>query len=447
MNSSTRHLRLLCAPLLGALLLPLVHFTGRSLTLPTGDAEETMNAIAESYVHLVLALGRHDPDYVDAYYGPEEWAAASRGELRPLRQIEHSALDLIHRLTAIVVMPEVDTLLSLRHEYLKQQLQSLVARTQMLQGRHFSFDEESAALYNAVSPTFTAGHYDSLLQELDAMLPGQGSLQERYEQFRKGFVIPRQPLDTVFTTAINECRTRTRRHCALPAGESFTVEYVNNKPWTGYNWYKGNAHSLIQVNTDQPLYIDYALHLAAHEGYPGHHVYNTLMEEHLVRERGWMEFSVYALFSPQSLIAEGTANFGVDVVFPDREKIAFERDVLFPLAHIDSANASRYYTIQEWIKKLSYAGNEAARQYLDGKMSREDAIQWLVRYSLATRSRAEQRIAFIEKYRSYVINYNLGEDLVRGYVERQGGTNDHPDKRWTIFVRLLSTPRLPSGLH
>jgi hypothetical protein len=406
-----------------------------------------MNAIAESYVKLVLALGRHDPDYVDAYYGPEEWTAEERSELKPLRQIENSARDLAQRLTALIVIPEFDTLLSLRHEYLKQQLLSLAARAQMLQGKRFTFDEESTALYNAVSPSYTSQHYDSLLQELDAMLPGDGTIPERYELFRKGFVIPRERLDTVFSTAISECRARTLRHCPLPAGESFSVEYVNNKPWTGYNWYKGNSHSLIQVNTDQPLYIDYALHLAAHEGYPGHHVYNALMEEHLVRQRGWVEFSIYALFSPQSLIAEGTANVGVDVVFPDREKIAFEREVLFPLARIDSSNAAHYYTVQEHLRKLSYAGNEAARQYLDGKMSREDAIRWLSRYSLATRSRAEQRLAFIEKYRSYVINYNLGEDLVRRYVEQRGGTEDHPEQRWKVFVELLSSPRLPSTLR
>ena len=105
---------------------------------------------------------------------------------------------------------------------------------------------------------------------------------------------------------------RCRRH------ESFTVEYVTNKPWSGYNWYQGKYRSVIQVNTDLPIYIDRAIDLACHEGYPGHHVYNALLEQHLVRERGWVEFSVYALFSPQSLIAEGTANYGIEVAFPGR---------------------------------------------------------------------------------------------------------------------------------
>ena len=130
---------------------------------------------------------------------------------------------------------------------------------------------------------------------------------------------------------------RTLPHAELPAGESFTVEFVTNKSWSGYNWYQGNYRSLIQVNTDLPIYIDRAVDLACHEGIPGHHVYNALLEKHLMRDRGWVEASVYALFSPQSLIAEGTANYGIEVAFPGDERLAFERDVLFPAAGLKAA--------------------------------------------------------------------------------------------------------------
>jgi hypothetical protein len=63
-----------------------------------------------------------------------------------------------------------------------------------------------------------------------------------------------------------------------------------------------------------------------------------------------------------------------------------------------------------------------------------------------TRPRAEQRVRFIDQYRSYVINYNLGKDLVRGFIERRDGTADRAAKRWQEFTALLSSPRLPSGL-
>src|SRR5437588_8060663 len=126
----------------------------------------------------------------------------------------------------------------------------------------------------------------------------------------------------------------------LPPGESFRVEYVTNKSWSGYNWYQGNFVSLIQVNTDLPIYIDRAIDLACHEGYPGHHVYNSLLEKNLVRDRGWVEFTVYPLFSPQSLIAEGTANFGREVAFLTKTaRMKFEKEVLFPAAGIDASRA------------------------------------------------------------------------------------------------------------
>jgi hypothetical protein len=187
--------------------------------------------------------------------------------------------------------------------------------------------------------------------------------------------------------------------------------------------------------------------LACHEGYPGHHVYNVLLERHLVRERGWVEFTVYPLFSPQSLIAEGTANFGIRVAFPGGERVAFEREVLFPLAGLDPSQAERYYRIQERVERLGWADNEAARRDLDGEFDAAQAAGWLVRHALVTPARAEQRVRFIERYRSYVINYNLGQDLVGAYLERRASVPADPALLWQAFGRLLASPRLPSGLR
>ena len=72
---------------------------------------------------------------------------------------------------------------------------------------------------------------------------------------------------------------------------------------------------------------------------------------------------------------------------------------------------------------------------------------WLERYALYSAPRAAQRVRFMDQYRSYVINYNLGKDLVRAYVEKQAGRNATPAARWRAFTALLSSPRLPSGLQ
>ncbi len=409
---------------------------------------DPLRSIAERYVKLVLAVGQHDADYVDAFYGPGEWRKEAEAAKLPLMTIDLQAAALEASLTTTGVTPpsKADAeIWGLRRQYLARQLASTRARISMLQGKKLTFDEESLALYDAVAPVKPESEFEAVLKQLDARLPGEGSLIDRYDRYKQAFVIPKLRVDRVFQEAIRGCRQRMS-FVNLPTEETFRVEYVTGKSWSGYNWYQGNFKSLIQVNTDLPIYIDRAIDLACHEGYPGHHVYNALLEKNLVQDRGWIEFTVYPLFSPQSLIAEGTANYGIEVAFPLRDRLAFEHDVLFPLAGLDAAKVAGYYDVLDLVDRLSYAGNEAARKYLNGEINRESAVTWLEKYAMYTKPRAEQRVRFIDQYRSYVINYNLGKDLVRAYIERKMGRDRTPQRRWREFVALLSSPRLPSGL-
>jgi hypothetical protein len=406
----------------------------------------SLDAVAEQYVKLVLALGQHDADYVDAYYGPPAWKEAASASKRPLADIRKDAAALLQTLATL--RPKGgEELVRLRHAYLEGQLTALVARIDLLSGEKMSFDEESKAIFDAVVPPLPEADFERVLAELDTLLPGPGPLRERYEAFRKQFLIPPDKLDTVFRASIEECRRRTKPHVDLPADESFTVEYVKGKSWSAYNWYQGGSRSVIQVNTDVPPAIDRALDLACHEGYPGHHVYNALLEKALARDRGWVEFTVYPLFSPQSLIAEGTANYGLEVAFPGRERDAFERETLFPLAGLDPATAERFHRVQEKINRLDHARTEAARRYLDGKLDRDGTLAFLQKYTLQSEERAGQQVRFFDQYRSYILNYNHGLDLVRRYIESRGGTADKPEKRWQEFLALLASPRLPGNLR
>jgi hypothetical protein len=401
-----------------------------------------MSEIAREYVQLVLAVGEHDDGYVDAYYGPAEWREAIRAMPPVLDEIASRAAAAR---TSLAGQEEpASEMEALRIAYLDRQLEALEARVAMLGGERFDFDTESQKLYDAVAPHHPDEYFETLIERLDGLLPGEGSVLDRYHAFRGRFVIPRDRLDAVFQEAIAECRRRTREHLELPADESFHLEYVSDKPWSGYNWFQGGHESLIQVNTELPIELDRAIDLACHEGYPGHHTYNTLLESRLVEGRGWAEYSVYPLYSPQSLIAEGSANYGIEMAFPGSERTAFERDVLAPLAGLDPHAVETYAAVRQAADGLSYAGNEAARRYLNGEIDAAQASAWLERYALSSSERAAQRIRFYDTYRSYVINYNLGKDLVRDWIER-GDPN--ADERWARFTELLSSPRLPSGLR
>lgn len=409
------------------------------------EAQRPLDAIATEYVKLVLRVGQFDSDVVDAYYGPKEFMpdALDEDAVFPAQELRTIATKLHEELARF--SPEtVAADQSARLTMLKKQLIAIITKINMLGGKSYSFDEEAKLLYDSQAPNFNLFHFDDLLKQLDALLPGEGDLQTRYTNFTSQFIIPKEKIDSVFRAAIAEARKRTAEKIALPENENFVLEYVTDKAWSGYNYYQGNAQSLIQINIDLPIYISRAVDLAAHEGYPGHHVFNALLEQNLVRDKKWIEFSVYQLFSPQSLIAEGSANYGIDVAFPGESRLRFEKEVLFPLAGLDVSKADLYYQVAEVYSKLSYAGNEAARLYLNKEITREESAAIMQKYLLYTQEKAQQRTRFVDKYRSYVINYNLGRDLVADYVERNGGTANNIDKRWAIFEELLSNPKTAS---
>ena len=401
---------------------------------PVARNDATLDAVAEEYVQLALAFRRFDGDYVDAYFGPEAWADVA--DARSLDELHDAASALAER--AATAAASRDPLAERRRAVLEKRIAAMRLRMEMAGGTRIPFDQESMILFDAVAPDQTVGDFVPILADIDALVPGPGTLADRVEAFRRQFIIPSDRLDAVMQAAIDECRRRTLEHIALPDQERFTLEFVTDQPWSGYNWYKGGNFSVIQINTDLPIYIERAVDLGCHEGYPGHHTYNVLIEQELVAKRGWVEYTLNPLYGPQSLISEGSANFGIDMAFPGNERREFEKQVLFPLAGIDPTLADRYYDLQDVMAALSYAGNEAARDYLNGEIDAAAAAAWLVDYALSTPERAAQRVRFFDSYRSYVINYNLGRDLVEAYIERRAGENTA--RRWEEFERLLSEP-------
>jgi hypothetical protein len=129
---------------------------------------EGMNAVAERYARLVLAMAQHDRDYVDAFYGPPEWKTQAEKEKKSLDAIGAEAAELS---AALAKAPDVarsgDEMLKLRREYFQKQVAALAARVRILKGEKLKFDDESRALYDAVAPTFQDSHFDEIIAQLE----------------------------------------------------------------------------------------------------------------------------------------------------------------------------------------------------------------------------------------------------------------------------------------
>lgn len=415
----------------------------------TPAATDSLDAIAKDYVLLQLTIGEKEDGYIDAYYGAPEVQEQARAEApqQSLPMLEARTVALRVRAEQFADDGVEGTSMDERRaRFLAAQLTAARTRLRMMRGEKLGFVEEAQGLFGVTPETPPLESFDPVLAEIETLVPGEpadGPLWQRLEAFNNRFNIPADRLPAVFDAAIAECKRRTLAHLTLPAGESFDLGYVTDKPWSGYNYYKGRYHSRIEINTDLPTRLNRAVDLGCHEGYPGHHVFNALLERDLVNGRGWIEFAVYPLYSPQSLIAEGSANYGIDLAFPGDEQLEFETRVLAPLAGLQGADLATYRKLNAATRALGPARYTISAQYLAGEIDAEKAKALLQQYQLVSPERAAQSLRFTDTYRSYIINYGLGRDMVQASVERAGPGQA---ERWTRMIRLLSEPTLPGDL-
>jgi hypothetical protein len=376
------------------------------------------DAHAREYVRLAVALGERDPDSIDFYYGPPEWVVDIRKSVPRLEDIRRSALKLEEQLKS-----NRDE----RSVRLASQVRAVATRAGELLGSKKTFEQEALDYFGLTIPEFDPGRMNPTRTQLDRLLAGSGPLAARYAAFDEKFLVPSDRLPAVMARAIQGCRDQTLSHLRLPAGEGVTVEYVQDKPWSAFSRYQGNFRSVIQVNADLALTVDRVLQLACHEGYPGHHAQNVLQEIRFVRDLHRPEWMVQPTFSPQSLVSEALATFAVNVAFPETERLRFERDALFPLAGLDPKNAAKYDGVERLIDELHSAEPAIARDFLDGKLEWARAAAALEQQVLM--AHPEQTLKYISEYRSYMITYTLGRDLVAKLVSG-----------WPQFEQLMTDP-------
>lgn len=404
-----------------------------------------LNNISESYVKLVLKIGIYDSEYIDACFAPEKLYPSSldsnKLDIFPYNKFKSEVNNLITRIEKINYN-DFDDLYQLRYRFLSKLIMAVNGKIEILNGTKMSFDEESKIIYDAIAPKHNEEYFKGIVNELNELLPGEGSINERMKKFKKDFIIPKSKIDTVTSITLLECRNRTLSHLKLPE-ENVIVEYVKNNKWSAYHYYNGNGSSLIQINTQYTVYINDVIDIISHEIYPGHHVHFTLLDKYLYQKNGWVEFSINPR-SPLSFIAEGIATYSKKIIFPNKEYIDFERDIICPLAGLNLEKLEDYYKMKDLTKNLRYVYVETARRYLDGIITQDEAKQWLMNYLFIPENQMDMYLNFFEKNRSYIINYVYGMELIQNYIEKVPESNI--DERWKQFFNLLSRPIIPSDL-
>jgi hypothetical protein len=398
---------------------------------PAGVPRGALESDVVEYVRLGSALGARDGDSLDYAYPPPEWTADATRTLPTLAAIRARALAAAERLGRLDAS---DVTEAYRRRWLVAQLRALAARADLLTGQRPSFDEESRALFGVTVPPLDEAAVRASYAALDRLLPGRGSLAARYASFARRQLVPVDLMRTVFERALAGCRQQTLSDMPLPAGEGAEVAYVRDTPWNGYSRYHGSYRSTIQVNVDYGFSVDEALVLACHEGYPGHHVQNVLTEERLVVTRRFLEFTIQPSFSGQSLVSEALAVRAIDRAFPGDTRAAFARDVLYPAAGLDPADAARSVAIARVVDRLRLVVADIARSYLDGDLEFARAISALNDRALIPQP--VPLLKFLNRFRSYALTYTYGPD----WLDARDVRDDDP--RTALLSTLLSRPEL-----
>lgn len=392
----------------------------------------------EKLVILTLEAGTLDEDLVDSYIGDLTIDSAKTYTAGGLKK------DFTELISEINKIQTKNIDLTFRKRYQLAIAKAIYTRLRILNNENVKFIDECNSIYQ-VNPSFHPySYYDLLITQLDTVLSGTGDIRERFAIYRDNFKIKYSLVNTAFQKSINKAEQITKEHIQLPDSESVRIEYLDGAPWSAYNWYKGNYKSLIQLNKQADIYIERVFDIAAHESYPGHHVYYSLREKEYYRDKGYVEFSIYPLFSPVSLLAEGTAEYANELIFPEKEKIDFLRTKITYKAKYTEQELKDYFKVLEIVNKLDEVVINIAKEYLNKEINSEKAVELLEKYSLESERGALRKLDFINKYRSYIINYPIGKALVSKYIKLKAG--DDINKKWEVYKNIIEMPYLPNDL-
>lgn len=372
----------------------------------------TLDPISREYLSLSFAIDRLFPGFIDAYFGPPEIKdAALQGDAPDPTALFARARDL--RATV-----ETADFLESRSEFLTAQLTAMETICRKLSGESVPYLEEVRTLFD-IEPTRTPDEaFDAAIHELGEVLPGEGDVRERMIAWRKQYVVDVEAARQMIDVISAETRRRTVEIISLPDGEGFAVEFVHDKPWSGYNWYLGDYRSKVEINTDLPIHAHELTNLVAHEGYPGHHAEHSLKEHILYRDHGYGEHAIQLINTPECVISEGIATLAESIVFPDNSGATWQSEHLFPIAGLtgDPERETRIARARTALRAVN--GNAALLLHDEGR-TEDEVLAYLMRYGLRAENEARQSLRFLSDplWRAYTFTYHVGRDLLGRWID------------------------------
>src|SRR3954469_2579424 len=385
------------------------------------------------YVRLGLRFDRLESGFVDAYTGDPRIRAQVADEAAPTPQgLRDQARDLIRALDAAGLPAD-------RSEFLRGQLTGLECTARKMSGEPVGFVDEVAAYFQVDVTLGDPEVYAAAHAELDVLLPGSGTLAERYALHRRREECPPDQLESAVHALSSALRDTVRGEYGLPEVETVRYEVVTDKPWSGFNYYEGDFRSRVAINADLPHRLSHLPHLVAHESYPGHHTEHCRKERGLVERADRVEHTIFLVNTPECLMAEGLADLGVQASIGEGWG-PWAAEILADLGlRFDGHLAER---LAAAAAPLNRVRQDAAVLLHDRGAGADDVSAYIQRWSLVNADRAAQQIRFLTDplWRAYISTYVEGFDLLSQWLAARRAEQPVADG----FLRLLDEPLTPA---
>lgn len=387
------------------------------------------------YLRLGLAFDRLEEGFVDAYTGDP----VLRGEVENApppqpSELARRAADLRAALPEAGLAPE-------RTEFLDVHLRALECSGRKFADESIGFVDEVRAYFDVEIAPGDVDDYRDAHRRMDEVLAGEGPLAERVAAHRRADEIPPERLQACVDAFSGALRELVRERYPLPDHEHVTYEVVGDKPWSGFNYYLGNYHSKVAINSDLKQHMANLPHLIAHEAYPGHHTEHCRKEAGLVAA-GQAEQTLFLVNTPQCLMAEGLADLALrSIVGPGWGRWAQEIYADLGL-RFDGERAERLATASA---DLLGVRQDAALLLHDQHRDETEVAEFLQRWNMLTPDRARQSLRFLSSplWRAYISTYVEGYRLLGGWLDRAGDADERADR----FRRLLDEPLTPGAVR
>jgi hypothetical protein len=387
------------------------------------------------YVRLGLRFDRLESGFVDAYTGDPRIRAQVDDEPAPTPQgLRGQARALLRELDAAGLPDD-------RADYLRGQLTALECTARKMSGEPVGFVDEVAAYFQVDVQLGDPAVYAAAHAELEVLLPGGGTLAERYAVHRRREECPPDRLEGAVHALSSALRDLVRGRYGLPEVETVDYAVVTDQPWSGFNYYEGDYRSRVAINADLPHRLSHLPHLVAHEAYPGHHTEHCRKELGLVERADRTEHTVFLVNTPECLMAEGLADLGVQASIGDGWG-PWAAEILGDLGlRFDGHLAER---LAAAAAPLNRVRQDAAILLHDRSADPDEVIAYLQRWSLVSHERATQQLRVLTHplWRAYISTYVEGYDLLSRWLDHRPADQPVEDR----FVRLLDEPLTPRAV-